>query len=685
MSRSVWARWSLLAVALLVPCLTAQVSRSGSPAMAFTPATAHIHTVKMGAVAVKTLLAEDQIADGPGMPVRFGHAFDVNYGLTNAGTWIALPGRERLWRLRIECPGAYSINLLYDTFWLPEGATLFIYTEDHVLGAFTAENNKRHGRFATGPTPGDACVVEYYEPAAVAGRGRLRISRIVHGYKNLFGWREKDGFGSSGECNVNVNCPEGAAWGNEIRSVAVIVCGGGTRCCSGALINNVTADQVPYFLTANHCLFGHGDEMRDVETWIFMFNYESPGCANADGPTTDTVSGATLVARSADSDFALLRLSEIPPPWYGVYYAGWSAEEIAPEQSTTIHHPQGDIKKISFDYDPALSVPSPWEPVEEETHWEVNWEVGTTESGSSGSPLFDQNHRVVGQLSGGYASCIAPLSDYYGKLSYSWESGATAEARLKDWLDPEDSGRLSIDGLAPGDAPPVVEITSPGQDAVVAGTVDIQVLARDDVGVAQVAFLIDGSLALTDLQAPYEYRWETAELPAGPYTVEVVATDTGGFSGSDTITVRVEPDCNGNDIPDFQDIALGSSQDCNENGVPDECDIADGTAEDTNTNGIPDVCEDLAPFLRGDVNADGQRDIADGIALLMYLFLESGTPPCMTACDANDDGFVDISDPIAVLNHLFAGGSIPEPFDACAPDPTDDPLECLSFPPCMEN
>ncbi|MFQ5462152.1 MAG: hypothetical protein ACE5E5_05940 [Phycisphaerae bacterium] len=50
-------------------------------------------------------------------------------------------------------------------------------------------------------------------------------------------------------------------------------------------------------------------------------------------------------------------------------------------------------------------------------------------------------------------------------------------------------------------------------------------------------------------------------------------------------------DCNGNGIPDDQDIADGTSQDCQPNGIPDECDLQSGTSPDCNENGIPDECD----------------------------------------------------------------------------------------------
>jgi hypothetical protein len=50
-------------------------------------------------------------------------------------------------------------------------------------------------------------------------------------------------------------------------------------------------------------------------------------------------------------------------------------------------------------------------------------------------------------------------------------------------------------------------------------------------------------------------------------------------------------DCNGNMIPDSQDIADGTSLDCNTNGIPDECDIDDGFDDDCNGDGVPDSCQ----------------------------------------------------------------------------------------------
>ncbi len=423
----------------------AQVSKGGSPLSVTKGLSPQIPRIIMDAIDVPKLLAEDSAESQKGIPLRFGFPFDVDYNLDNSGKWEDLADGGRVWRLRIDAPKAHSINLIFKRFWLPEGATFHIYNEDRsvTLGAFTSDNNKESGMFATSPVKGDVSILEYYEPADVRGWGIVQISRIVHAYRNLFDRstvKDASDFGGSGSCNNNVNCPEGAPWEAEKRSVALITTSGGFRLCTGAMVNNVRQDLKPYFLTANHCLGGEA-------TWVFIFNYESPSCANIDGPLWMSVSGSTLRATNAFSDFALLELSEQPPDSYGVYYAGWNAVDAPSTNSVGIHHPDGDIKKISFDNDPTTSTTYLENGAGNGSHWRITmWDDGTTEPGSSGSPLFDQNHRITGQLHGGFASCASLTSDWYGKFSKSWATGGTVATRLKEWLDPDNTGTLILDG-----------------------------------------------------------------------------------------------------------------------------------------------------------------------------------------------------------------------------------------------
>jgi hypothetical protein len=370
----------------------------------------------------------------------------VNYDLNSAGTWTVLTNGDRIWQLEISCPNALSINLLYDKFWLPERAKFFIYSHNkkHSIGAFTSINNKgdkeKPQGFATGLIYGDRVILEYYLPEDVKEQGIISISYVVHGYRYINVSDFDTSYNGSGSCNINVNCPEGADWQNEKKSIAMIVVGG-YRWCSGSLINTIINDARPLFLTANHCLDGHDAENDSILTsWSFYWQYESPDCVSTYDPPYESTSGAVVIANSGTSDFALLRLTEDPKNDSDIttYYLGWDRTGNSGTGGAGIHHPSGDIKKIS------LYTMSPQS--YNDNYWGLVWSSGTTEGGSSGSPLINSSHHVIGQLYGGSASCSNITGpDRYGKFSVSWDN-TNPKRRLKDWLDPNNTGATVLDG-----------------------------------------------------------------------------------------------------------------------------------------------------------------------------------------------------------------------------------------------
>ncbi len=424
---------------------SAQISRGGLPRSSYKIVSSDdVPAVQLPAVDVEKLLAEDaeRRKAGKEFDRRFGFTFDVAFTPENSGTWKELPNGDRIWQLKVLAPGAFSINLTFHKYFLPPGADLFLVGKKNQIGALTSDNNQQDERLGTGLIGGDELLVEYFEPLAVRGLGKLEISKATRAYKDPF---SVQGWGQSGSCNMNVNCPRGLPWQNQKRAVARIIDNGDA--CTGALVNNVLQDGKPYFLTANHCF------NNATSTWVFSFNWEAPGCNNPSTaiPETQTISGSTVKARAAASDFLLLELNSKPPASYNVFYAGWNAGKTAALNTTIIHHPSGDIKKITFDDQAPLTWGYGIGNPNDTTHWRtVNYEYGTTtEGGSSGSPLFDHNQRIVGQLHGGPASCTNIDSDYYGKFSLSWNLGTTASARLKDWLDPLNTGSIALDGMDP--------------------------------------------------------------------------------------------------------------------------------------------------------------------------------------------------------------------------------------------
>jgi subtilase family serine protease len=462
--RNVLFSWLIVSV-LFSTASYGQISKGGNPKSFYNhkllSSSVVVPELSFASIDEKTLLNEDDKNAESGTPFRFGVPFYVNHTLENSGKWDALPNGDRIWRLTLKSTGAYSINLIFDQYNLPEGAELFIYNADRsmVIGAFTSENNQADGKFGVQPVKGDQVTIEYYEPTAVKGQGVLSIAEVIHAYRNLF--EEAYGFGNASSCHINVNCALGASWQNQKRAVALIVAGGAL--CSGAMVNNTAQDGKPYLLTANHCFSG------SVSTWVYVFNYESPNCTDTEGPSNQTVSGSSLRARYADSDFLLVELNNIPPASYNVHYAGWSKAATAPGGVTAIHHPAGDIKKISNAA--ATPITNDWNGSGIFSHWQLSgWDNGTVEGGSSGSPLFDQNGKIVGQLHGGSVP-VCPGSgkiSSYGKFDYSWATGPTSADRLKEWLDPGNTGVTSLNGA---DLSTLVHYCTSSASSAVAGLI----------------------------------------------------------------------------------------------------------------------------------------------------------------------------------------------------------------------
>jgi hypothetical protein len=449
----------ILAMALLFLPLIA-FGRQGTPPASRQFNAKALAEIKQFAVAETDPAAEKAADTRMGNPTPLRYAIPTPVEITPAmdGTWENVPG-GRIWRLRVASRGATDLNFAFTTFWLPEGATLHISSEseDYFQGPYTHSDNKPHEQLWTPVVPGGNAVIELFVPDLVKEEPRIVLTRVNRGYRDMFRRaKDLDPAKASGACNIDVACSSADAWRNEIRSVARYSVGG-SGLCTGTLVNNTAGDSRNLFLTANHCGLSPGNAASVVVYW----NYQSPTCGqHGGGSLSQNQSSATFRAAKADVDMALIELDDVPDSLFRVYYAGWNRAGTIPTGAVGIHHPDGDVKAISFATTSLSTVNSCIGTGGSGTHWRVQWSSGTTEPGSSGSAIFDPiSHQVIGFLSGGGASCETPAQpDCYGKLSVAWNNAGSSATRLSDWLDPIGSGASSV----PGQNPPAIIITGAG-------------------------------------------------------------------------------------------------------------------------------------------------------------------------------------------------------------------------------
>ncbi|EDP97929.1 T9SS type A sorting domain-containing protein [Kordia algicida OT-1] len=418
------------------------------------------------------LRAEDAINDvDKSIPWRFGYDHFVDYGLDNAGTWHTMPNGDRIWRIKFISPGALTMNLVFDRYRIPVGGKVYIYSGDRsqILNVFTDQHNSPEEILGTWMVDGESIWIEYFEPKKVRGQGRLNIGNVVHGYRSLQypdGMVGPEALNDSGPCNVDVNCDISAfnSDAHDIkeatkRSVGMIVVGGSGN-CTGALVNNTNNDGTPYFLTANHCLGG------SVAGWAFRFNWasdESVADCATNAPSQNngfiqTASGGILRAANSQSDMALIEITDatfFANNSADLVWAGWNRSTSAvPSLNVGVHHPSGDIQKVCVDLQGATRQTTNFNGNPNTEVWRIaDWDLGVTEPGSSGSPLFDQDGLIIGKLSGGSAACAGTNDnggfDIYGRFGVSWDFGTTNATQLKFWLDPAGTNPVTLTQFPP--------------------------------------------------------------------------------------------------------------------------------------------------------------------------------------------------------------------------------------------
>ncbi len=435
--------------------------------------------------AVNPVAEKNQAMSNKQGPLKYAVSTEISdiyhlKGQHQSGIWQQVNDQWQF-KLRLESANATSLNVGMKDFFLPPSAKLWVYTDDESImrGPYNDSNNKAHGFFWVGDVPGDHMNIKITVRESEKKHLSFNVDNITRGFYRY--WEEPSYINKSGSCNVDVACSEGDGWEDEINSLGRYTFSGpsGGQLCTGQMINNTANDGKPYFLTGDHC--GYSNEgspyilsiKQSVAASIALtWNYQSMTC-RAPGSSSsgtqistsgfnDRQSGATYVASNPDSDFSLVLLNEKPLSNYGINYTGWDRTDTAPESAVAIHHPDGHAKRISFENDPVFissfyGLVGPGD----RTHIRVDdWDLGTTEIGSSGSGLWNADHLLIGTLHGGDAACGNDEPDWYGRFYTSWDNGTAAQSRLKDWLDPGDTRQTTLESFAGCEAPNVTIINN---------------------------------------------------------------------------------------------------------------------------------------------------------------------------------------------------------------------------------
>lgn len=388
---------------------------------------------------ITTLLKTEQqrnARSNDAKPFRLAEPVAIDLDIAKRMNWVA-DGNSEFGKFTIKVNGALSTSINFDRFYLPPGTEMFIYNRNGnmITGPVTEKENNPNKKWGSWIYKGEYLTIEIKTPALSRKLLSLHASNIAYGYKEVYR-TETGGFGQSQSCNINVLCPLGNGWEAERNAVALILSDNGADLCSGAMVMNTCNTDRPFFLTANHC-YDTDQGLQDVTAWRFTFQAWSSTCTPSQNSNGVTYNGSTLRANWNGTDFCLVELNTAPPANSGIHYAGWSRNTTGITTTTIIHHPEGDVMKISRDNGAPATASFGGAQC-----WWLTLDQGATEFGSSGSPYFDQNHRVIGQHFGvndANLPICQRVNKFGGRFDLSWTGNGTNATRLSNWLDPSGS------------------------------------------------------------------------------------------------------------------------------------------------------------------------------------------------------------------------------------------------------
>ena len=462
-------------------------------------------------------------------PFRFAEPFEVQVTPTGYGRWEATAdGKTAVWRLRVVSPGAVSINLGFTRYRMPPDGSLRVYTPDgsEAIRPFTDADNEDHGELWTPIVSGEEAVIEVAVPAARVGELELELGSVNRGFRQFSTLQQVDR-----SCMVDVACSSADPYRDQVRSTVVIVTGGHSL-CSGALLNNTARDGRPYIITSERCTSYNqpSHAARNVVYW----NYESPACGDRSSEALQQFqTGAYVRARNYSTSVVLIELDDELDPDFNAYHAGWDRTDEEVTSAFALFHPHADVKSINIASGGATVGPWRLHTPPADGYLIVNeWDQGSS-VGAFGGGLFNQDKRLVAVFREGARRCGNSYGGAWGRLAKSWNS-------LRSWLDPENTGETTIDGMD-WNAPPkkaatlddqALRLSDPEEERALSVDVSYGFHDREGDTLTYTASSSDEAKATVTVSGS---TVTIAPVATGAATVTVTATDADGANTAATL------------------------------------------------------------------------------------------------------------------------------------------------------
>jgi Trypsin-like peptidase domain len=323
------------------------------------------------------------------------------------------PDGSQIIVLIIKSSGASGIGVHFRNFALAGGEEVYVYglaPDSIVFGPFRDKGPWGSGEFWSGTLAGDTAIIEFYTRTGENGKA-FEIFEVSHIFPEL-DLRLRSDQPDVLNCELDASCYPNSL--NNAVGRILFNDNGHQAVCTGILLNDLAQDQIPYFLTANHCVSTQAVAQTVEVFWFYQTTSCNSGILRSDW--VQQVGGANLLATQSSNDFSLLRLVNNAP--VGAWFSGWTSDIQSTGTAVFgLHHPDGFTPPAVDSYlreAHGIITSTNAACLGLVNGYRTDWTSGTTEPGSSGSGLWNSSGYLVGVLSCGPSppTCSSPYSSF---------------------------------------------------------------------------------------------------------------------------------------------------------------------------------------------------------------------------------------------------------------------------------